>query len=350
MTALLDVQPTPSRIRPRGHASPAQLVRDQIRDFLLRHLRDWTPDFIVVCERKGTAIMRALIENLDHPLDWPWPKVISTAAIGTLPPGFFKGVRVLVFDDMLRYGRHVSPLVDQLNDLGASPAQIRIVVYAAHEGAPSRLSTKCLTFDACLRRLTSDAYYRVRDAIKAFLQQSGSLMLDTEHLEVRFTLKGSFQQLLESLRRRADATVFHSLDYRANITVYYGEDSAYALPAQLFPSGTELTGIVKKCRVVQRSWNEFAIIPICLPSVSTTGTWELPQDYQRIFKKHYEGPGTTRFYSAALLGSLFPLQWVIRDLYASDEDLFSLSLPKGGSTSTDAAGSTTRALRASDLY
>jgi len=110
--------------------------------------------------------------------------------------------------------------------------------------------------------------------------------------------------------------------------VYYEDDPAHELPAELFPPGTELTGIVKKCRIVQRGGDTFAIIPMCYPSVpEAAADWSGWNQHAKLLGPHCADSTHARFYGVALLGALYILKWVLRDLAASDDDLYRLHLP-----------------------
>jgi hypothetical protein len=295
---------------------------------------------IVVYERKGTAIFRSLIESRTEALNWPWEKVISSSALEQLPDEVLRSGRLLIFDDMVRTGKHFKSVGEILRRRGAEPQleHVRFVAFAAHE--------ECSANEICgrgldswfYRDLTSQAYATIRERIVRLLQSKGSLMLDTEHLEVRITLRDGFNRLMDALRRKATPIEFRSGGDRTNITIYYGDDTSHKLPAEWFPEGTGFADIVKKSRMVQReNPDEFAIIPICLPAVPILGSWpDRPEDThilgQVISSKE---PNPARFYAAALLGSLKSLEWILKDLYAADPGGFGIRYP---SYSTDLAG------------
>jgi hypothetical protein len=176
--------------------------------------------------------------------------------------------------------------------------------------------------------LTRTSYDGVRRQIVNMLQEAGSLMLDTEHLEVRIRLNGSFSSFVDALQRNAQAVVFRSPQGRTNITVLYGEDEAHKLPLDKFPSNTVCTNIVKKCRVVERSPDEYAIIPICFPSVSAKlEPWSMAPAQQEMLGNNPHGDSKTRFYDVGLIAALEVLRWVLRDLAIWGSENYILSLP-----------------------
>jgi len=223
-----------------------------------------------------------------------------------------------------------------------------LAVFAAHEDSSRNgaFTSKDVSVAWFYRDLAPPSYRRLREQLLKFLQRSGSLMLDTEHMEVRLKLHGGVSQLVGALRRKADAIVFQSGGQRTNITVYYADDAAHRLPEARFPAGMNQIGIVKKCRVVQRAADEFAIIPICLPSISLADV-DWPQDARdrRLLGNAVQGCPFARFYGVALLASLYPLQWVLRDLYASDPRMFTISLPRRSDEMGSGAGYSLEHLR-----
>nr|AUN37029.1 hypothetical protein [uncultured bacterium] len=312
-------------------------IEHRILTFLSREIAAFAPDMIIVHERKGTAILRALIESENARLDWAWDKVISSASLDHSQVLRLAGKRILVFDDMLRTGKHVTEIIQELNLVHGDSEQtslVHICVFAAHEDSPFGVGkiNKNWSFSAFYSGLTTAAYTEIRGQIVDLLQRSGSLMLDTEHIEVRFRLKGSISRLVDCLRRRAEVIVFSAEANRTNLTIYYDNTDAHRIDESIFPPGTDCQGIVKKCRIVQRQTDEFAIIPLCLPTLqeSVQGSLWPTSDADRSLFSNYnvtQSPQTA-FYSSALLASFYPLRWILRDMYAGESDLFELSLPK----------------------
>lgn len=327
-----------SRIR-----NPVPVAR-QLKTFLERELEQWCPDLIVVGERKGTAVLRALLEGRTESVSWPWQKVISSTALDQLSPDAYKNKRILVFDDMVRTGATALRLLRSLQER-FGPLQdgsIRFAFFAVHRDASSNGFLEgpipCQWF---YRDLTTESFHEIRCEIVETLQESGSLMLDTEHIELRLRLNTGFgfKDLVRSLSRMGTPVVFESLARRTNITVYYGDEESHKLPEERFPLGIGFNQIVKKCRVVQRAGDEFAIIPICLPSVPKLDfQWNVSERDSALLGGVNTMSEKARFYAVGLLGSLYPLKWLLRDLFASDPRIFSLSLPSHSSASTGDAG------------
>jgi hypothetical protein len=328
-------------------------IHRELRSFMQQEIDFWKPDAIVVYERKGTAIFRCLTESRRDPLAWPLTKVVSSSALDDLPKELLRKGRLLVFDDMVRTGKQLNKVAEILYK-GRTVKRldgVRFIAFAVHEDAAERPiavhddATDLRICDRPLdswfyRDLTSQAYANIRERIVRLLQSEGSLMLDTEHLEVRITVRGGFNRLMHALRRKATPLEFRSGGDRTNITIYYGDDPSHQLPTQWFPKGTGFTDIVKKCRIVQReNPDEFAIIPICLPAVPIKSKWpNRPEDIRMLGDivldqktgrklKPNEEPSRSRFYAAALLGSLQSLEWILKDLYAADPNGFGIRYP-----------------------
>jgi len=322
------IEPEETAFR-RPRAPKPLSIRRQLHAFLNRQIKEWQPDKILVVERKGTAILRALKEWAEEPLDWKWNNVISSEAIDQVGGDYFQNQKVLVFDDMMRTGRHIQVVKDELIKRGLwLPGQdnFRFAIFAVHQisSIHDRTPDAWYYWD-----LSPREYEQIREEIIRMLQQAGSLMLDTEHLEVRVQRKCSENRFFSVLGRRAKAAVFSSLGQRANVTVLYGEDDeAYDLPLDLFPVGTDISGIVKKCRVIYREKNEYALIPICYPSVPINSS-EWPSDSEMV---ELLGTGVKtdrgRFYAVGLLAALQVLHFVLKDLAFLQPTEYEISLPK----------------------
>ena len=310
-----------------------ELVRRQLRVFLSEELSQWKPDYVVVLERKGTAIFRALMEASDEALDWTWDRVISSAVLDQIEPAKLEEARILVFDDMMRHGRHLQRVLNELRAAGAGskgPGEVRLAAFALHEDANDGWRPDTWFYSG----LNNPAYQRIRRSIVQTLQAAGSLMLDTEHIEVKISLRRALPDLLQLLGRTSPCAVFNS-GQSTNITVLYDDDDAHALPEDWFPIGSELTDIVKKSRIVQRAADEFAVIPIALPRLPAgEPVWPADSPVRNLFDVDALESPAAQFYAAALLASLCVLRWTLRDLSRDERDSVSVHLP----TSPNALG------------
>lgn len=310
-------------------------IKRQLHTFLAGQIEKWQPELMVVVERKGTAILRALKEWKEEPLDWSWKEVISSSVIDQKPDEYFCGKRILIFDEMMKTGAHLRKILEYFHDRGIwSPSdnKFHVAVFAVHEESSEGLQIKSgeyIDYDWFYHDLTSLAYHCIRIQIVNMLQESGSLMLDTEHIEVRVRPNCNFNQFVQAISRKAKSVVFHSSDQRTNITVLYEDDDIHQLPPEHFPEGTCLKNIVKKCRFVQRKSNEFAIIPICYPSIlKGTKEWTQEKEVAGFLGNSVAVNEKGKFYGVALIAALEVLKWVLKDLAVAGSENYSISLPK----------------------
>src|SRR5205807_4667167 len=86
--AVSDIWGTPFSHRSLGahdfSATESVPLLRELHTFLADEIAHFLPDLIVVVERKGTAVLRALKEDAETPLQWPWEKVLASTAIEQL--------------------------------------------------------------------------------------------------------------------------------------------------------------------------------------------------------------------------------------------------------------------------
>jgi hypothetical protein len=309
-------------------------IERQLYTFLTELIEKWQPDLILVIERKGTAIVRALKESEEHRFDWPWERVLSSESLDQVTDDYLRSKRILIFDDMMKTAEHMSDVLNTLEERGllrGNLENIRVAAFAVHEECPPeiRLPGGPVSYVWFYRYLTSASYQSIQIQIVKMLQRAGSLMLDTEHIEVRLRLRSNFNRLVQALRRRAQAYVFRSSDHRMNITVFYGNDPSRVPSAELFPPGTDFSNVVMKCRFVDRGGDEYAIIPICFPSiVSTTGDWPVNKAEVDLLGTSTSESLRARFNGVGLIAALEVLGWALKDLAILGSNDYTLSLPK----------------------
>ena len=234
-------------------------IEYKIRDFLQRAIDATKPDLIVPVERKGTAILRALIDNLeDAPLNWHWSKVISSAVLRGVSRDRLADHRILVFDELLRHGRRVDDTVKALLAHGVREENISTAVFAVHEDYTRELD------HFRYNQLDDELYARYRQEIVEMLQRRGSLLLDTEHVEVLLRIEGSVKDFVDMLSACGEqVAVFRSGSDRLNITLDKPKMLHREVLQTLLPQGSDLEGVVNKCRIVRtNNPSEFALIPI----------------------------------------------------------------------------------------
>jgi hypothetical protein len=273
-----------------------------------------------------------LKESKTYCLNVPWTNVISSSVIEQVPGEFYPGMPILIFDDMKRRGSHISRVLKKLVKMDPTKGLlggVRVAVFAMHEDAStgSEDSGSGVAHTWFYRGLSTPAYRNIRLSILSMLQNAGSLMLDTEHLEVRVRLKRPFPAFLEALGRRADVIPFHSLGGRRNVAVVFrDDDTAHVFPENLLPIDARTTDIVKKCRIIERGQDEYSIIPICYPSLPKELP-EWPKAPIEIFGNIVTSSGEATFYSTALVAALHVLEWTLKALYAAGEGLVDVILP-----------------------
>jgi len=333
----------------RAHTQP---IGQELYSFLSSEILTWQPTLIIVVERRGTAVLRALKECSKH-LMCPWQDVVSSRVLQQHSADYYRNKRILIFDDMMTGGSHVREVFDSLSAIDPSGVvfqNIRVAVFAKHESAvsPSTHIQPGVTEAFFYRALTTPAYRNTRLAIVSMLQSAGSLMLDTEHIEVRVRVKGTFPEFLAALGRKAHVITFQSGGGRRNITVLYDDsDPAHELDRRTLPENAITSGIVKKCRVVERAGDEFALIPMCYPGTPDDPTdWRNPAAYEQLLGDPRKQSGEARFYGTALLSALSVLQWALKGLYAAGQEVATVYLPGMAAEDNPPDGFTLNHLRA----
>lgn len=321
----------------QGRTDPHSMRMQELLAFLSHEIETRAPKRIIVVERRGTAILRALKESESYHLKFPWDRVISSNVIEQVPGEFYPDMPLLIFDDMKRRGSHINRVLDELVKMNPTKALlrgVRVAVFAMHEDAStgSKYSDTGIVNTWFYRGLSTPAYRNMRLSILSMLQSAGSLMLDTEHLEVRVRLKRPFPAFLEALGRRADVILFRSLAGRRNVSVVFRDDDpAHVIPNDLLPTGARTTDIVKKCRIIERDRDrdEYALIPICYPSIPILSDklplW--PKAPIELFGDTVLSYGRAVFYCTALVAGLHVLEWTLKALYAAEEGLVDVVLP-----------------------
>jgi hypothetical protein len=337
--------------RPRNIPVYTRSIGEELYSFVADEIQTWRPTLIIVVERRGTAVLRALKEASRH-LMWPWLDVVSSRVLQQHSAGYYLNKRILIFDDMMMGGSHVKEVFEALSAIDPSGAifqNVRVAVFARHEGAvsPPPYMRPGVTEASFYRALTTPAYRNKRLAIVSMLQSAGSLMLDTEHIEVRVRVNGTFPAFLAALGRKAHVITFQSGGGRRNVTVLYDDaDPAHELDRKTLPEHAITSGIVKKCRVVERAGDEFAIIPMCYPSTPDDSTdWRDPTAYVDLLGDPTKQSGEARFYGTALLSALSVLRWALKGLYAAGQKVATVYLPEMSAEDNPADGFTLNHLK-----
>ncbi|HST52240.1 MAG TPA: hypothetical protein VLJ61_09555 [Pyrinomonadaceae bacterium] len=271
-------------------------------------------DLIVCSERKGTAVMRALIQEIGAPkLNWPWVRVVSTAAIEEFDWSAFKGERILFFDELVHHGYSLERAKAKLLEVTSGRFEIKTAGFAV--------------WDRCLYRpdfsyyaaVDIEQYVEIRDAIIKMLQQYGSLLLDTEHIEISVRLECGLKEFYQELARASDAGntfSFLSASDRLNLTIWNPDViEPEELNRWLIP-GSNTKAVVSKCRVLEKDHSHFSIMPIFYPNTRCVidEGWisNLPSFIDR--ESLRSARPTYLFYLVGLLASLEVLKVVVASI------------------------------------
>ena len=283
-------------------------VAQQLSEFLNEVVRRVEPQLIVCAERKATAILRALVSECDREfrLPWEWSQTLSTSAVGHYDWSRFKGGPIVLFDELVHHGRTLGEQKRRLlKELESCPAEHRLVTVAFG------------VWDQCGDRpdmayygaVDSGRYEEIRDELVFFLQQHGSLLLDTEHIELPIRIQCGTRDFYDALSRAAAPGQAHSFlsgAHRTNLTLDPPDMPAEDYWARWLTPGSNSTGSVCKIRVLERSREMFSLIPIFYPNVRAVVTPEwlerLPSFVDR--KRVENGPPDQVFYISALLASV----------------------------------------------
>ena len=276
-----------------------------------------TCDYLITGERKATAIVRLMMENCPgdtFPLSWR--QIISSTALELLPEGFFAGKRVLVFDEMIQSGASIASVVTALEQRGVERNNILTSALATAAGCRANI-------DFCyFRHLDAPSYEQLRTALVRHLQANGSLLLDTEHIEVELKPLCPEREVLEALAQSGPSVVFPSSPFRTHVTVVQpdsidlaGDDERLERRLGRVPEGSVWDNIVAKGRVVPRGGDSLALIAIRYPAIPSG---ELaPEEVGRIpgFLRPYLNSPIGRFYACGIVASMGVLASMVASLY-----------------------------------
>lgn len=233
--------------------------------FLNAALSKTEPLWIVATERKGTAILRTYSEAPDALFQAPaiWDKVISSESLRRMSGEDLNRGTILIVDEAMFSGRGASNAIKILVDeKGVEREKIKIAVYAVHENA-----SEAQADFRWIGQLSTSMYRRVREQILGCFQQKGSLLLDTEHIEISVGIKCGRSEFFRALCRSGVGISHETTAGRLNLTI---NDPILVGEKELLlklPKYATIRNAVKKIRVVERMEDKFAIIPIFYPSI-----------------------------------------------------------------------------------
>jgi hypothetical protein len=290
-------------------------------------------DLIVCSERKGTAILRALIQEIRNPkLEWPWERVVSTAAIEEFDWSSFGGKTILFFDELIHHGYSLKRAKEKLSTFIKDDTRIISAGFAVWDRC------ECRPDFSYYSSVDIQSYVDIRNEIIGMLQQYGSLLLDTEHIELTVIIDCGIKEFYQELARASEcgnAFSFLSASERLNLTI---RNPDILEPEELnkwLTPGSNTKGVVWKCRVLEKDHSRFSIMPIFYPNarciIDERWISNLPSFIDR--KSIINARPTYLFYLVGLLASIE----ILKSVVASLNDLIRaqkivLEVPKGDFT------------------
>jgi len=289
-------------------------------------------DLIVCTERKATSIIRALIEEIDEPLQWKWDKVLSSLAICQFDWLSFSGTKVLLFDELVHHGKtlnnHKRRLDDVIKKSGRNGIEIITAGFTVWEKCEYKPDY------AFFASVDAETYESKREKMVSMLQEYGSLLLDTEHVEISVRLQCGMRDFYDTLARDAEHGYTHSFisgAQRTNLTINYPDIiNNKVLNSYLLP-GSNTNNVVCKVRVVEKTHDKFSILPIFYPNIRCEFNDNWTRNLPDFIDKSYllNASCSVLFYYVSLLASIELLRGIVSVLseLTRDERIV-LEMPK----------------------
>lgn len=288
-------------------------IKRQIASFLDDVVEREHIDLIVCSERKATATLRMLISDVSRPCKfvWEWSKVLSIVAVPQFDWASFKGSKVLFFDELVHHGKTLRR--DEIDLRNHLPSNIDIVTAGFAVWDQCEYKPQFSFYSA----VDSETYEAIRGSIIYILQKHGSLLLDTEHIELSVRINCGIREFYDELARATEdgrTYSFVSGAGQTNLTVDQPDIVCEEAIRQILTPGSNMDGTVRKIRVLERTREIFSILPIFYPNVRCVlyaeWTKNLPQF---IWKDHLSNTILEKevFYIVALLCSIELLRSIV---------------------------------------
>ena len=290
-------------------------IERQIVEFINNIVINQSIQLIVCCERKATAILRAIISEI--PKDkflWEWPKVLSTAAVDKYDWQSFKGKKVLLFDELVHHGKSLDTQEKNLREFLPDNVELITAGFAVWEHCQHKPQF-CYYAAVDLEK-----YDDIRNSIIFMLQKHGSLLLDTEHIELSVRVHCGIREFYDELARASEnhrTYSFISGAGRTNLTIDQPDILRKDLLEKILTPGSNTYGTVSKIRVLERNHENFSVLPIFYPNTKCVPSIEwienLPEFVRNDRLSKSEGSSEI-FYIIALLGSIELIRGVVSAL------------------------------------
>ncbi len=289
-------------------------IEKEILSFIGSIIKKEQIDLIVCMERKATAIMRALIEEIDEPLQWEWNKVLSSIAIHQFDWSSFPGTKVFLFDELVHHGR--GQVKSKLNLENAFKKANRDDIEIITGGFVVWEHCKNMPDYAYHGSVDAKTYEKKREEIVIMLQDYGSLLLDTEHVELSIRLQCGIGDLFDALARDAEngyTKSFISGAQRINLTINQPDIIDQEILDKYLISGSNTNNAVCKLRVVEKNHEKFSILPIFYPNIYCKFDSNWIDNLPDFMDKSYltQASHDVLFYHVSLLASIELLRGVV---------------------------------------
>lgn len=277
-------------------------IGSQLLSFLWECFAKSRPEQIVTVERKGTAILRTLFnEQLPSSnFQISWDRIFTSYAVKRSKKKLLPDRRTLIIEDTVRTGKNLQEVLELVTNKQGVPAHmVRLATFAVHEDCQFK-NLDHYWFGA----LGDRRFEEVRGDIIDFLQQHGSLLLDTEHVEIEVQLQCGRLEFLDALCQAGIGVEHISGGDRVNLTVHNPIllDESQFLSS--LPRDCSTRDVIRKIRVVERDTDRFSLIPIFFPSPPVNDTdfesWELPR-----FLKDLRAEGVSQFHVLGIYASVY---------------------------------------------
>jgi len=302
----------------------------QISSFLSSAIEHTKPRWIVPVERKGTALLRTYAESYlaSRSDESIWKRVLSSETLRSCPPSIFRKGIILIVDDSVHNGKRISDtrkiLIEEKN---VDPERVKSAVFGVHEhsySAPIDFRWS--------GQINDDTYPKVREELIQFFQRKGSLLLDTEHIEVPVEVKCGRLEFFDALCRAGLGVEYLSTGGRLNLTIHNPFLVNEHDLISLLPAKSTIKNVVRKIRVVERSNDRYAIIPIFFPSIKSDTNADELSGIDDCLSELAAGPDIN-FHLVGIYAALYLFQTVfmcLRDLIGSQK--VNVRIPHPGDT------------------